>query len=115
MATEYIVEKKVDGKWYEYGRWDNPVKLALAMWELGLMRPEYEDLRVQTRDTGPAPNYILGHPAGWVTYLMEQHQCSSELAALALAKNGQSVIHAGTMLASEYERAALEKELRDAR
>ncbi|MCM1220255.1 MAG: hypothetical protein NC548_37775 [Lachnospiraceae bacterium] len=114
MAAEYIVEKKVDGTWYEYGKWDDPVKLGLAMWELGLMRPEYEDLRIQKQDTGPSPNYILGQPAGWVTYLMEQYQCSPELAALALKKNGQSVIHAGTMLASDYERAALERELRDA-
>lgn len=112
MAVEYIVEKKVDGHWYNYGKWTDPCKLAVAMWELGLQRPNYEDLRVVSTST---EDKVCGQPKGWVDYLVREHKCSAELAVLALQKNGTSVIHAGAMLASEYERAALEKELRDAR
>lgn len=32
---EYIIYKLVDGEWYKYGTYDNPVNLANAAYTLG--------------------------------------------------------------------------------
>lgn len=96
------------------GEWDNPIELALAMWELGLQRPEFDSLAIQEIPVSDE-FYTMGQPTAWVHYLMNHYSCSEELAVLALQLNGQSCVHAGAMLSCEAERASLERKLRDAR
>ncbi len=41
---EYILERLVDGVWYAWGRYEDPVKLAKAAFALG--RYGYEQIRI---------------------------------------------------------------------
>lgn len=93
----YIVEKQIgdDEQWYREGSWTDPTSLALAMWELGLTRPEYSAVRVREE-------LIQGDSR--VSFLMRNHNVTYAVAQIALRHNEYSVIHAGVALSNDILR-----------
>lgn len=110
MPSKFVVTAFHGETSEKVGEFTDAVKMALAMWELGLQRPEFDSIQVQEMPESYVHEF-RGQPAGWVYYLVEQTHCSPELAALALSKNGQSVIHAKALLDNKSERSVLELEL----
>lgn len=107
----YIVEKQIsdDGQWYKEGEWTDPVKMALAMWELGLMRPEYSAIRIREE----VDKVQFHDDERLLQFLVTQYGVSHAVALIAMNHNGGSVVHAGEALSNDtnkyqYEREACE-------
>lgn len=107
----YIVEKQIsdDEQWYKEGEWTDPVKLALAMWELGLTRPEYSAIRIREE----ADTIKQHNDARLLRVLMEKHNVTWAVALIAMEHNNESVIHASEALYSIDCRQQYEKEAHD--
>lgn len=84
----FKVEKKIDGQWFPEGTYRNPEKLALGMWQAGLMRPEWEDIRVTS-------DFVeISNVDPMVSYLMHMTGVTKEVAQEVLEISRGSVIHA---------------------
>lgn len=105
----YIVEKKIDGIWYPYGTWKDSCQLAHAMWELGLQRYDFEDIRI--RQEGEEAHFQGDE--SYIKYLMEKCNVTYEVALVALNHCSGSVIHAYHMLQSEICKAQYMREVRE--
>lgn len=112
----YIVEKQIgdDEQWYKESEWTDPVKMSLAMWELGLMRPEYSAIRIRESKEMDKVQFYSYAPS--VDFLMNKYGVSKSVALIALRHNNFSIVHAGVSLnepscVQQYEREAHECDL----
>lgn len=104
----YIVEKQIsdDGQWYKESEWTDPAKMALAMWELGLMRPEYSAIRIREE----VDKVQFHGDEQLLQFLMSKHGVSRAMALIAMNHNSLSVIHASDALSNDIYRYQYERE-----
>lgn len=109
--SRFIVEKQVgdDDQWYKEGVWEDPVQLALAMWELGLQRPEYAAIRIREE---VSKMQFHGDKA-LLEFHMKKHGVSRTVAMIAMNHNGLSVIYASDALSNDICRYQYEREVRE--
>lgn len=105
----YVVDKLIDDTWYIGGTWDDPCVLAKAMWELGLQRPDYDDIRVR-KEVVEVPFEV---DEALVQYLVKKCGVSRGGAMVALNHFKGSVIHACDALSSEIYKAQCSREARE--
>lgn len=77
----------------EVGKFDSAIELALAMWELGLQRPEFDSITIQELTEEPSVFITDG-----IRYLVNKYGCSVGTARRALNESHGSVIHASILL-----------------
>ena len=109
--SKFIVEKQVgdDDQWYEEGEWTDPVALALAMWELGLQRPEYTAIRIREE----VDKVQFHGDEQLLEFLMKKHGVSRTVAMIAMNHNSLSVIYASDALSNDICRYQYEREARE--
>lgn len=107
----YIVEKQIsdDEQWYKEGEWTDPVKLALAMWELGLMRPEYSAIRIREE----VDKVQFHGDEQLLQFLMNKHGVTRAVALIAMNHNSLSVVYASDALSNDICRYQYEREARE--
>lgn len=90
----YQVEMQVNGEWLKGASYTDAVELALAMWEMGLQRPDYEAVRIQVEGDTAAQFGVNAQ----VDYLMRKHRVSRERAEQVYQLHEQDVISASVYL-----------------
>lgn len=114
MATvKYVVEKKVDGEWVWEGVWTDPAKLAVATWEMGLNRPDWEEIRVTTVEEKGGDKMQFHGDEALLEFLMKKHGVSRTVAMIAMNHNSLSVIYASDALSNDICRYQYEREARE--
>lgn len=102
MPSRFVVTAFHGDTSEKVGEFEDAVKLALAMWELGLQRPEFDSIQVQELPV-PEVQLYMGYNAKCVEYLSSTYKCPKEMAVRALHQSEGSVVHAGTLLSTVGE------------